>query len=50
MTDRELLEMAARAVGCEIERYSERYGALVIMVDGVSMWWDPSPMTEKRCG
>ena len=27
MTDRELLEMAAKASGCEVERYSEKYGA-----------------------
>ena len=41
MTDRELLEMAAKAAGYEIDGYSERYGVLVSEADGVSMWWAP---------
>ena len=41
MTDRELLEMAAKAAGCEIERHSEKYGVLVSVRDGVIVWWDP---------
>ena len=41
MSDRELLEVAAKAAGYEIDGYSEKYGALVSLVDGVSMWWDP---------
>ena len=41
MTDHELLEMAAKAAGYEIKRYSERCGAVECLVDGVSMWWDP---------
>lgn len=41
MSDRELLEGAAKAAGYEIDGYSEKYGALVSLVDGVSMWWDP---------
>lgn len=41
MTDRELLEMAAKASGCEVERYSEKYGVLISVADGVIMWWNP---------
>ena len=47
MTDRELLEMAAKAAGYEINGYSERYGALVNEADGVSMWWNPLTNDEE---
>ena len=47
MTDRELLETAAKAVGYEIDGYSERYGALVSEADGVSMWWNPFTNDEE---
>ena len=47
MTDRELLEMAAKAAGYEIDGYSDRYGALVSEADGVSMWWSPLTNDEE---
>ena len=47
MTDRELLEMAAKAAGYEIDGYSDRYGALVSEADGVSMWWGPLTNDEE---
>ena len=41
MTDRELLEMAAKAAECEVEHYSEKYGMLVSVITSVNMWWNP---------
>lgn len=41
MTDRELLEFAAKAAGHTVEAYSEEQGLLIKVRDGVSAWWNP---------
>lgn len=41
MTDREMLEMAAKAAGHTVEAYSEEQGLLIKVRDGVSAWWKP---------
>lgn len=41
MTDRELLELAAKAAGRTVEGFSHQKGLLVSLRDGVSAWWNP---------
>jgi hypothetical protein len=41
MTDRELLEMAAKAAGIEIELIPECGGRYFVHTHGNSMWWNP---------
>lgn len=41
MTDRELLELAAKAAGRTVEGFSPQKGLLVSLRDGVSAWWNP---------
>lgn len=38
MNDRELLELAAKAVGLKVISYSEGYG---LGIDGDGVWWNP---------
>ena len=40
MTDRELLEFAAKAAGYELIQFSE-YSGFQILDNGDSRWWDP---------
>lgn len=41
MTDREMLELAAKAAGHTVEAYSKEQGLLIKVRDGVSAWWNP---------
>lgn len=41
MTDRELLEFAAKAAGRVVEGFSTAKGLLLAQGDGVSAWWNP---------
>lgn len=41
MTDREMLELAAKAAGRVVEGFSNSKGLLISLCDGVSAWWNP---------
>lgn len=41
MTDREMLELAAKAAGRVVEGFSTAKGLLLAQSDGVSAWWNP---------